>query len=718
MIIKKIAIENFLCYYGVNELELSDGLNIVLGENGEGKTKLFEAIEWLFSRTVEDLDSLVSAKALKELDDGEVFRVRVSIITEQFNEKQVVSKSFTVTKISENEMETSSLNLDGVVETRNGGRTPVDGQNLLDEIFPSEIRKYSMFKGESQLDIFKNTNALEILINNFSQAAKHFEKYSKKGKFLETKAQKAVEDSTKKDKKKLSQYKALESDIKQLQRQKSQIEDQLSLAEKESTKLEGLIKDAGKYVNNASDLDIINKRIVKIDNKIEEANNRIREDYTEMLFDENWILVNFEAIQKDFARKIIELSKEKRRLQTEFDKEKGKKEGEEKLKDELLKHVIPLPVTVPSKAVMEEMLDAELCKVCGRVAKKDSEAYKYMMTRLEKYLASQNIENEDEGEEEEELFETDYTSRLVILNTVHEDSLKNLRSVKKDIKDLFEFNEKRKEDIAQLEKELVKEKEERDKILGDSKLKEDDLVDVLKNYTAWQDDLKDKNKLILREEASLNEIITQLKAKKTDKDTIDLESANNYLVKTREVLRDIEKIFNDTKSQKFDEFIQRLQDKSNDFLGRINVDSFTGTIIFTQQKSQEKSIIDVELTENGRTFYKPNTSLLTSMHISILFAISELASEVSSDKFPIIFDAPTSSFGESKTTEFLNLIYESGNQKILLLKDFLATNESTNTLEIKKEFEDVRRDKAFWVRLERPFDKNDLRTINTEVISL
>ena len=106
------------------------------------------------------------------------------------------------------------------------------------------------------------------------------------------------------------------------------------------------------------------------------------------------------------------------------------------------------------------------------------------------------------------------------------------------------------------------------------------------------------------------------------------------------------------------------------------------------------------------------------MHISILFAISELASEKKEEKFPLIFDAPTSSFGVNKTTEFLNLIYETGNQKILLLKDFLATNNSSNTLEIKKEFEKVKRNKAFWVRLQRPFNRKNLETINTEIISL
>jgi len=47
MKINKVTIENYLCYFGIKEFELSDGLNIFLGENGEGKTKFFEAIDWL-----------------------------------------------------------------------------------------------------------------------------------------------------------------------------------------------------------------------------------------------------------------------------------------------------------------------------------------------------------------------------------------------------------------------------------------------------------------------------------------------------------------------------------------------------------------------------------------------------------------------------------------------------------------------------------------------
>ena len=80
MNIKKISIENYLCYYNVKEFELSNGLNIILGENGEGKTKFFEALEWLFNGDEDDLEKLVSAKKLEETEVGDSFRVMVTMI--------------------------------------------------------------------------------------------------------------------------------------------------------------------------------------------------------------------------------------------------------------------------------------------------------------------------------------------------------------------------------------------------------------------------------------------------------------------------------------------------------------------------------------------------------------------------------------------------------------------------------------------------------------
>ncbi len=716
MIIRKIQIDNYLCYYDSNTFELSEGLNIILGENGEGKTKFFEAVDWLFNGENRELDMLVSAKKLNETEIGDSFRVRVSMTVEQYGEKSIITKSFLAKKEKANECSTSSFVIEGISENSSGERTQVDGQTLLDRIFPFQIRKYSMFKGEAELNIFESDSALANLINLFSEA-KHYDKYSEKGTFLREKAEKAVEDSSKLDKKNESLYKKLEGEITLLEREKAKYLVHLNSTEEEIRKIEGNLQLAESHVSNADALGTLNKRIKEIEEKISHLTGRIDENYTTSLFDENWILVNFESFHKEFAEKVSAHSKTRREIQSEHDKQQGIKVGERKAKAELLNNAIPLPNNIPSKAIMEEMLNDEICKVCNREAKKGSEAYEFMMKRLKTYLESQ-VTEQNEPEKDEPLFKYDYTNRLDNLSISHEDNLKNLRLIRTKIKELFEFNDDRKKDIEELNEQLEKEKTEREKILGNSSIGAEKLSDVLKNYNAWQRDLKNRNQDQVDYTTKLKSLESELKAKKEEKDKIDTSSANSFLIKTRNILRDIETIFVDTKEKKFDEFIEKLQTKSNNFFKTINIDAFTGTIVFTRRNKINRTIVEVELQEDGRTFYKPNQSLLTSMHISILFAISELASEIKEENFPMIFDAPTSSFGEYKTAQFLNLIFETENQKILLIKDFLHTDKVTKTLSIKKEFENVRRNKAFWVKLERPFDPNNLKTINSQVITL
>ncbi|PGH40552.1 MAG: hypothetical protein CRN43_02230 [Candidatus Nephrothrix sp. EaCA] len=718
MIIKKISIENYLCYCGTKDFELSDGLNIILGENGEGKTKFFEALDWLFNGTGDGLALLVCAKTLEETEVGDSFRVKVSITVEQYHEKKIITKSFLVKKEKANKCSHSNYMLEGTEENKSGERVQVDGKNLLDRIFPFQIRKYSMFKGEAELDIFKNEEALINLINLFSDA-KHYDKYSKKGTFLRDKAEKAVEDSAKADKKNEVLYKRLESKIQQLETEKQKHTDHLTIIKKEITKIERAIQIADSHLSNADTLETINSRIKKIENKISDSNECIDEKYTTSLFDKKWIAVNFESIYHEFSDKISKLSDEKRKQQFEFDKQQGIKEGERKAKAELLNNSIPLPLGVPSKAHLEEMLEEQICKVCNREALKDSEPYNFMMKRLKEYLTSQEHKEEDsESEPEEKLYKNDYTEHLVFLRGLHDSNLKNLRGIRTTIKDCFQFNDARKKEIKKLDEQLEKEKLEREKILGNSSIKEEKLVNVWKNYNAWQDDLKKRNGELSDSEAKLKTIVADLKANRDEKDQIDRKSASSFLIKTKAILRDIETIFKETKELKFDEFIAKLQTKSNSFFGRINIDAFTGKIVFNKRTGGNQTVVDIELQEDGRTFYKPNQSLLTSMHISILFAISELASETREENYPMILDAPTSSFGENRSAQFLNLIYETHNQKILLIKDFLATDKETKELSIKNEFNNVKRHKAFWVKLERPFDPQNLKTINTQVITL
>ena len=56
------------------------------------------------------------------------------------------------------------------------------------------------------------------------------------------------------------------------------------------------------------------------------------------------------------------------------------------------------------------------------------------------------------------------------------------------------------------------------------------------------------------------------------------------------------------------------------------------------------------------------------------------------------------------------------NQCIVVLKEYLEPDG--NDVRVSKEFEKLKPKKAFWIKLERPFDREDLTTVKTKVYSL
>lgn len=717
MIIKTVSIENYMCYYERNRFDLSKGLNVILGENGEGKTKFFEALDWLFKGRNRHLDSLISAKKLNEANHGDEFEVIVEIVIVQFNETKVIRRSFGVT-IDGDDCITSSERFEALEENDKGERYPVDAERLLDQCFPSQIRRYSMFKGESELGIFENNDALPNLIELFAES-KHYQKYSEIGDYLFNAADKAVADAIKKDRNKKNTYNDLEISIKEQLEKSARLKRFLREANLEINRVEKNIENAENYVDNAQDLETINKRLDKLNEELSTKRSSVDERYTINLFDENWILSPFEDVFKEFEEKVNKLHEQKRKIERQFIHEEGIKKAEAKVStvalEKLFNESIPLPKNVPNKEIMEELIRDEICKICGRPAKKGSDPHDYMVARLNDYLESQKPKND---EKIEEYYDHDYTSALVNMVSLKNDDLKNLRNVRERIKDQMEFNAKRKEECADIELRILKEENDRTKIIGESSKDAGTLTSVLKNYNAWQADLKDLNRKVVDNESGLAQIEKSLNDLRTEKGKIDLESANSFLVSTREITDDINTIFKEIQKEKFDLFIKVLEDKSNLYFDQINKGAFTGSIKFDKRPISDEDIeIVVQLIQSGRRLQSPNQSLETSMHISVLFAISKLAEESREESYPLIFDAPTSSFGETKMKEFLNIIANTDNQIIILVKDFIGTDKHEK-LFIKDEFGKVKKDKAFWIRLERPFDRQLLHTLNTEVITL
>ena len=183
------------------------------------------------------------------------------------------------------------------------------------------------------------------------------------------------------------------------------------------------------------------------------------------------------------------------------------------------------------------MLKEQICKVCNTPAPEDSPQYAFMMSRLRDYLESQSPAIDEE--EPEKLFEFDYTTRLVNLSNSHEDGLLGVRDTKNKIKELFEFNGDRRKELEEFAEKLEIEKNNRERIIGNSSIGASKLTDVLKNYNAWQDYLTGLNKEVVQYDKDLEQLSHWLKEKKAEKEDIDLQSASAFLIKTRAIFETI-----------------------------------------------------------------------------------------------------------------------------------------------------------------------------------
>ena len=161
MIIKEIKIKNFRSYYGDNNrFEFSDGLTVIIGDNGDGKTTFFEALQWLLDTTKDrGLMEQMSEMRKSQMEVGDVEEISVYMKFDHDGEKSV-ENSFTIEKLENGSFKIGQLVYRGY-ETNGIEREAVNGKALIERCYDAFIQKFSMFKGESELNVVENKTALK-----------------------------------------------------------------------------------------------------------------------------------------------------------------------------------------------------------------------------------------------------------------------------------------------------------------------------------------------------------------------------------------------------------------------------------------------------------------------------------------------------------------------------------------------------------------------------
>ena len=709
MIIRKIEIENFRSYYKSNSFELINGLNLIIGSNGDGKTTLFEALEWLFRTdgTMKMDTKLISQKRIDELEYKESDNVRVAMIYEHKGNVKTLEKTFRFTKTLDGNVGTSNYSYI-MFDSNDVERIPIDG-NAFDFDLPSDIRRYTMFKGESNLDVFQTSIALKMLVETFSDV-KDFETYFNFMNKATVWSEEARDNAQKIDKKNSDKIKSLKSRIDRENAILKDIESEINTKENEAINFNSLLKNIEQSKEASKLLVAVNRRIETLEKKRAETRARIEENYTIKLLDDFWVLLGFSPIAEEYSSKISEIDHKSRSLLKNYLMTAG---AEKVIKKMQKTDFVPLPVHIPGQKIMQEMLDEEVCKICGRKAPKHSEAWEFMLQRLEEYKESLKA---DEDDDIPPLYVNKYVDELQKRDTTLKDNLSLITKMKHKIQTVVSHNNRLHEDVKKIEDNLNVEYEQKKRILAQADgLSEEQLLSNYEKVSNWIDQKKNAENRVNLLKGERSKHLVFLENAQNELSSIAEGTSAAIYAKAAQIIRQISEAFRNAKETNKKRLLHSIEDEANSFLEKLNSNDFKGTIrILEKANGQGEAVL---MNNDNTRIFNPNTALRTTYLMSVLFAIGKLSSERGNTQFPLIFDAPTSSFTDAKESEFFDVISKLNKQVIIVTKSFLKESSKGEVVLDTTRIQDIE-GSVFRIEKQRPFNDKVLGTIRTIITKI
>ena len=435
------------------------------------------------------------------------------------------------------------------------------------------------------------------------------------------------------------------------------------------------------------------------------------------LLDRYWIMCAFPSILSAFKEKCVQLSREKERLREEFIFERGKEQGElNRLKQEneaLMNDEAQLPWYMPDDRYMKEMIRVHRCKVCNTPAPEGSDAYRFMVKKLEEYKKHiserARIKEEQIKLSKKQLFVGEYIDEINILaNRLSGPEEAYIAGIANDINTRLNYVSKRSEELSQVKKEIVEIEEEISRLLiqagniSEEMMKKDnsDVSNMFRKKNEAELDIKDLERELEEKiaiEADYKEKMANLKPG---------NSLSKLYQKVHVAFDKIAKASMRAKEKNLYNFLNALREGANLYMDRLSTKDFHGEVSLFYKKDKEEAGIRLK-SSNGTYIKKPSDSQKTVMYISILFAVSDFATKKTDEEYPLIFDAATSSFGDAKEEEFYNIINDVNKQCIVITKDFISGG--------KVRIKDVEKltCRVYRIQKAKGFNNADLSTVRT-----
>ena len=543
MVIKKIEIYNFRIFYKENVFEFGNGLNLILGWHGDGKTTFFDALEWLFRTdgTRKTETKFISKKRIEELSSGDSDNVRLAMTYEHNGKIKVLEKTFQFTKSFDGEVSTSNYTF-SLIE-HNGLESVVNEGSAFDKDLPPEIRKFIMFCGGGDLGMLQSSNALKSLVDNFSDV-KDFEAYFPFIEYATINAEKARDHALKVEKKNTYSIKQLNRTLENERAVLAKIESEIHLKENEAVNFDNLLKSI-EQGNEASKLLVsVNERIEWLSQKLSETKARIKESYSRYLLEDMWILLGFDTIAEEYSSKVNSYDRERRKIENEYLIEEGAKRALAVLKSE-----------------------------------------------------------GNEYKEIKPLLRNNYVQEL----RKHELNLSDISKLHHKIQDAIALNEHLHEEVKKIDSNLAIEHEQKKRILAQMDgLSEEQLLANYNNISDWmnrKNQAINRIEILKRQreqhKATLDEV--ELALSRISEGT-DAEKYSRIAL----MFHHIADAFTKARRVKIERSIMMIEDKANMFLYQLLPDGFTGTIRIIEKQNGQGEIFLID-DDGNRIFYPDNS---------------------------------------------------------------------------------------------------------------
>ena len=670
MIIKNITIENFQSYYKSQTMDFSRGLNLVIGNGGKGKSKLFNAFYWvLFGKiyitgigwcTTDNLPQsakfamqryeFINKRALYKANINEEITASVQIeLEDDKGINYIIERSVCALRLDEDNWDSDKawqirpnvlkVSFDSVTGTR--VLNDLLAEDKITELFPDGIRNYIWFQGESleSLINFRNKETLKAAVKHISYFP-YYEKLSEiisKSKIkiagIESRKLKELNKHNANVKGLLSNIETLNYKIGKEEENKRQLESnidtvKIALADGE-TKISGLASYSmlvKKYKDCENEISRLLAETTRIDNFQREKLPAL------------WILRGIEPMIVK-CKEIIEKHKEE-------------------------EYTVPEKryLDNPSRSKLEEILKDKKCFVCGTEFSEDDAPYHYITERL-------RLQEEYLKEMEE------YTSNMQLS-----------KQFNMFVGKIQDYPDSLLISLSKIDKQWKDSEDELERYMAQRRRKQDEK----RKLDEQIEDIKKKHGVDPVTQAETAGIInSSIRASRSNLETlqrkldVSKQTLSNYRSELRIAERELEKLgAKDTTVAKvpetewkhistfLEDICKRVQENARkDLLNKIEERANLFYAKFTEHDNGYKG--NVKIGEDYSIEFDAglNTSHEDRKKMSIINALLSLNQEAMGTYYPFISDAPTSSFDLETTHKYLLGIKDIFGQSIVLTKD-------------------------------------------------